>query len=151
MGSLRGRIMPFRLGRLPLASGVVFLSTTAPAFASICETERPLWTPGSPATALDEFYHLAMSPASLLLLALTILAVRFRSQWGGLIVVVLWSLLVSMLAFGWGPQSHVEALQAARLEGCAGSPALFIGLVAAICLAMILYTTPPQRRDTSQE
>lgn len=151
MGSIRGRVTGLFAFRFFFFAGAIYLTAASPAFASVCETERPFWTTDSQATAVDEFVHLALSPASLLLLALTVLAVRFRSQWGGLVVLVLWSLLVSMLAFGWGPQSYLETLQAARLEGCAGSPALFIGLVAAICLAMIIYTTPQQRRDTPQE
>lgn len=140
-----------RLSRAVYAAFALMVTMPTPALAGACEAERPFWVPGSPATALDEFVHLALSPASIILLLLTAIAVRFRSQWGGLAVLVLWSILVSVLAFGWGPQSRAEALQSARLEGCLGSPVLFIGLVAVICLAMILYTTPQQRRDTSQE
>jgi hypothetical protein len=28
-------------------------------------------------------------------------------------------------------------------EGCVGSPALFIGIIAAICVGTIFYTAPP--------
>lgn len=140
-----------RLFRSIAAALALVVAMATPALAGVCEAERPFWSPGSPATALDEFVHLALSPASIILLLLTAIVVRFRNQWGGLAVLVLWSLLVSVLAFGWGPQSRADVLQSARLEGCIGSPVLFIGLVAVICLAMILYTTPQQRRDTSQE
>ena len=67
-----------------------------------------------------------------------LLALRFRHQWGGLIVVLLWSFLIS--AHVSLDPSGIKA--AARDEGCLGDPILFIGLVIAICIATILYTAP---------
>ncbi len=154
MGSLRRRLnrAGFPLTSVTATAAAFALISAGPArAANACETERPYWTPGAPATVLDELIHLAMSPLTIGLAILTVLAVRFRSKWGGLIVCLMWSFLASILAFGWVPAGRAELRAAAITEGCIGSPALFIGLVAAICVAMILFTTPPERRDPSKE
>ena len=101
-----------------------------------------MWNPlGGPATMWDEALHLAATPLSLLLLLGTALAIRFRSQWGGLAAVVGWSFLVYFVAFG-DPNDPTGITQAAMQEGCIGSPALFIAVVAAICVATVIYTAP---------
>ncbi|KIN65371.1 hypothetical protein Z945_413 [Sulfitobacter noctilucae] len=123
----------------------MILATILPgaAMAEVCDKVRPLWGGPAPATLWDEFIGLAGTPVSLVLILASALAFRFRSQWGGLAVVVGWTLWVSMVAFYGG---HDSIRQQAISEGCIGSPALFIGAVAAICIAMIIYTTPRQDR-----
>ena len=129
----------------PVRRGLILALLPGTAWAEVCDKVRPFWTPGTPATAVDEALHLAASPLTLVLLVGTALAVRFRSAWGGLAVVCCWSALVGLIAFVPGFFSsgvHQLGVQ----EGCIGSPALFIGVVAAICVATILYTAP-NRRD----
>ncbi|MFK7877386.1 MAG: hypothetical protein AB8B71_16690 [Paracoccaceae bacterium] len=109
--------------------------------ASNCAETHPDWT-GTPVTALQELIALAASPASLILLAITLIAVRFRSQIGGLIAVILWSGLVALITY-YDP-SGTRTL--ARVEGCVGSPALFIAAVTAICVGIALYTAPLEKR-----
>ncbi|MEM6940673.1 MAG: hypothetical protein AAF943_06420 [Pseudomonadota bacterium] len=122
----------------PLRRGLtVALTTPAAAAAEVCADTRPGWK-GGPVSAFDEALFLAMTPAALVLILASALAVRFRHQWGALIVVVLWSIFVSFIALG--DPTGVRALEIA--EGCIGSPALFIAGVAAICGGMIYYTTP---------
>ena len=61
------------------------------------------------------------------------------------VVVLGWTALVSFVSV-FRPDAELHA--AAVHEGCAGSAALFIGTVTAICIAMILYTAPrPSRTD----
>ncbi len=125
----------------------VILATALPgtAMAGVCDKVRPLWDGSAPATLWDEFIGLAGTPVSLALILGSALAFRFRSQWGGLAVVVGWTIWVSVIAF-YGGDDAITAQAVA--EGCIGSPALFIGAVAAICVAMIIYTTPRQDRAT---
>ena len=113
-----------------------------PAFAEVCDKVRPLWDPSAPATSWDELIGLMATPPSLALLVLSALAVRFRHQWGALIVVVAWSVWVSVVALS----APDEVRLAAIAEGCIGSPVLFIIAVAAICGAMILYTSRRNER-----
>jgi len=88
-------------------------------------------------TIWSETLALAMSPLCLLLLAGTLLAVRFKSKWGGAVLVLGWAALVTQVSMFPG-----SVIAAGRQEGCLGSPALFIALVGALCVGMILYTAP---------
>lgn len=115
------------------------------AMAEVCDKERPGWD-GTATTMLDEAVSLAATVPSLVLILATALALRFRSAKGGLAVVVLWTAWVSVVAFV-GNATPIR--QAALQEGCIASPALFIGLVAAICVATILYTAPSERRSST--
>lgn len=112
------------------------------ALAEVCDKIRPGWD-GAAVTPLGEALFMFQTGPSLLLLVATAIALRFRSAWGGLVVVLLWTLLVSVLAMGdpFGFDGQAQA------EGCIGSPALFIGLVAAICVGTVLYTMPRNTGD----
>ena len=78
--------------------------------------------------------RLAPSVAAAVLAALVL---RFRSQWGVLAAVVGWSAWISAVALSAPDATRQQAIA----EGCIGSPVLFIIVVAAICGAMILYTS----------
>ncbi len=127
-----------RMGRLFLP----LLLFPSAALANSCDVIRPNWQPGAPATHLQEAMHLFTTLPAMILLMASLLAVLKRSQWGGLLMVVLWTAYVSIIAFVDDPFVDVQTLAA----GCVGSPALFIGAVAAICIAMILYTLPRETR-----
>lgn len=127
----------------PLRRGVTLALLPTGALADACARTRPDWD-GTPVSLLDEALFLVATPAALVLIIASLVAVRFRHQWGALVVVVLWTLFVSLIAMGDPTGLRAEEVA----EGCVGSPALFIGLVAAICVAMILYTTPRQGRES---
>ena len=127
MGPVRGRLTG------PALAAVV----PGSALAEVCDKVRPMWRPGSPATALDEMLGLMGTPPSLALLVLSALVLRFRHSGGALAVTVLWSLWVSVVVF-FGMDEEVQQMAAA--EGCIGSPALFVLAVAVLCGAMIVYT-----------
>ncbi|MBN7784888.1 hypothetical protein JYP51_08160 [Ponticoccus gilvus] len=109
------------LRRLPRATALCLAVALFPqaALAEVCDKVRPLWNP-------------AEGPAS---------ALRFRSSWGGLAAVCGWSALVFVIVFG-DAQDPTGITPLARAEGCIGSPALFIALVAAICVGTVVYTAP---------
>lgn len=128
------------MGSLRRGLTLALLVPTA-AMAEVCDKTRPNWD-GTPVSAIQEALFLIATPAALLLTFLSLLAIRFRHQWGALAIVVLWTLLISFIAMG--NPTGVRPSEIA--EGCVGSPTLFIGLVAAICGGMIFYTTPRQDR-----
>lgn len=130
-------------GFVRLAVSAACLATPGAALAEACEKIRPDWD-GTPATAITEALHLAASLPSVVLILGTALALRFRSQWGGLAAVAGWSFLVSIHVF---PVRSDPVRQMALTEGCIGSPSLFIAVVAAICMATVLYTAPTVRRS----
>jgi hypothetical protein len=119
----------------------LLLLAPAAAMADVCAQLRPDWASGTRISALAEAILLFATLPSLALLLVTATALRFRSQWGGLAVVVLWAMWSSAPAFLNG-----DVLRAARSEGCVGSPALFIAAVAAICVGTVLYTLPRATR-----
>lgn len=133
MGPLRRRLIT---AALVLAPG--------PAFAQACAVVRPGWD-GTQATIWSELLFLLQSPIAVLLIIATALAVRFRSEKGGLVVVVGWS-IATYLVTGWG-QSDPDRT-AALAEGCIGSPALFVALAAALSVGVVLYTAPLPRRKS---
>ncbi|MEL6451704.1 MAG: hypothetical protein AAFQ19_10625 [Pseudomonadota bacterium] len=125
-----------------MRNALILLGFPAPAWAQACAEMRPDWTPGTAGSAWNEALALMLSPAGLFLLAATAVALIIRSQWGGLVAVLLWTGFISLITmFPGGPRA------AATLEGCVGSPALFIGLAAAICVGTVLYTMPRSADD----
>ncbi|EBA13206.1 hypothetical protein RCCS2_04954 [Roseobacter sp. CCS2] len=106
---------------------------------------RPNWD-GAPVTAFGEFLYLLQTPVVLLLIIATALAVRFRSEWGGLVVVVGWS-LSTFLVTGWGADGDLQAL--AMTEGCVGNSTMFIIAAALVCVGVVLYTAPLKRDKKS--
>lgn len=131
---------PLRRGLIPAFPALLL---PAPAWAQVCGELRPGWD-GTPVSAWAEALSLATSPASLILLAASAVAVRFRSQWGALAVCVGWSLLVSAYTF-FDPTGGARS--AGMEEGCVGSPVFFIVAVGALCAALVVYTGRPARLE----
>lgn len=128
MGSLRRGLM---LATLPTA-----------VWAEVCDKERSGWD-GTPVTAVGEAIALFSNPVSLVLLLVTALAIRFRSQWGALAVCVAWTGWVSLIAF-----VDTGGIRSAALaEGCIGSPTLFIVIACTLCVAAVLYTAPRPAKE----
>ncbi|WP_342078404.1 hypothetical protein [Yoonia sp. SS1-5] len=128
---------PIRRGLTLSLSAVVVWPQMA--MAAVCDKERPDWD-GAAFTSLDELIYLLQTPIILLMILTTALAVRFRSEWGGLVVVVGWSAICYILLGD-------DIKQQAMIEGCVGSPALFIAVVTILCIGVVLYTAPLPRRS----
>ncbi|MEM9583320.1 MAG: hypothetical protein AAGA08_09410 [Pseudomonadota bacterium] len=126
---------------LPFFIIVATLTPTA-AFSEVCDKVRPDWVSGTQTTAWQEAIHLFSTLPSLFLIIASMIVVLKRSQRGGLAVVLLWSIFVSVITFLGDPQMDNFAIA----QGCMGSPTLFIGAVTAICVAIILYTLPRETR-----
>lgn len=127
----------------PIRRGLIWgvpLLSASPAAAEVCETIRAGWD-GAPVTTIGEFLYLLQTPVVLVLIIATALAIRFRSEWGGLVVVVGWS-LSTYIATGWGD----GAIRAAGIdEGCIGNSSLFVVTAALVCICVVLYTAPLKR------
>ncbi len=116
---------------------VLLVLVASPALAEVCDKERPDWD-GMPVSAIAEAVILFLSPLGLILLACTALAVRYRSQWGGVAITVGWTGFATLVTMA--DPSGVRAL--AQAEGCIGPSSLFVALAAAISAGTILYTAP---------
>ena len=121
---------------LPLAT------LPGPAWAEVCDKMRPNWD-GTATTAMGEALALFLSPGGLFLLAATAVALVLRSQWGGLVVVLLWTGFITLVTMADPSGSRAPGL----VEGCVGPPTLFIALAAAICVGTVLYTLPRKADD----
>ena len=124
--------------RLALAGLMLW---AAPAQADVCGVLRPNWD-GQPLNAFDELVVLFQTPLVLILVLASALAVRFRSEWAGLAVVVGWS-IASYLALGVNDTDHGQA----QIDGCIGNPSLFIAVAGVIGIGVVLYTAPLRKRD----
>ena len=127
---------------------LLFTGTALPsaAVAEVCNKVRPFVGADEPGTVFTEAVSLMGTPPSLILLVLTALAIRFRWQWISLGVVVLWSIWLSLIAMSAPDATMLQAIE----EGCVGEPTLFIGLVAAICGGMMLYTAPRKAKTDGE-
>jgi len=125
-------------------SALLIATATFPGqtFAQTCASIRPGWVPGTEVSQFNEAVALFSSIPSLVLAIASVIAIRFRSQWGALGCVVFWSGWISVITL-LDPSGRTSAM---RIEGCMGSPTLFIAAVTAICVAMILYTLPRETR-----
>ena len=123
--------------------GLILACLPLPAWAGACDTLRPDWD-SVPVSSWIEAVNLFASPLSLILLLATAVVLRFRSPWGGLMVCLAWSFVVSALAFlGLGGEQRTTAMA----EGCIGPPTVYIAAVAALCVITVLYTGKPGERD----
>ncbi|WP_299652195.1 hypothetical protein [uncultured Tateyamaria sp.] len=129
---------PVRLAPLALFAA----AAPGQALAQACATQRPDWD-GTPVSALDEALALLLSPGGLFLLAATAVALVVRSQWGGLVTVLLWTGFITLITM-FDPTGLRGP---AAAEGCVGPPTLFIGVAAAICVVTVLLTMPRQSGD----
>jgi hypothetical protein len=121
----------------PVRRGLILATLPAPAWAAVCDTHRPDWD-GVQVTALGEAIALLTSPAGLIVIAITVVALRFRSQWIGLGAIVSWTVFITILTMADPEGARALAME----EGCVGQPTLLIGAAAAICVATAIYTMP---------
>lgn len=112
------------------------------ARAEVCEAVRPGWD-GIPITAAQEAMALMFSPLGLLLLALSLIVLRFRLQWLGMGTILGWTGFVALVTLTDPTGTRGPAIA----EGCIGSPTLFIALSAAICVAIVFLTKPRPTAD----
>lgn len=112
------------------------------AWAEVCDKERPNWD-GTGVTAFGEALTLFTTPVALVLLAFTLIALRFRSQWMGLGAVIGWAGFIALITTADPTGIRDFAIN----EGCIGSPTLFIAIVAAICVGTVIYTMPRNADD----
>ena len=130
--------------RLAFSLAALLLPTTATA--QVCASARPGWD-GAPVGAAAEAFNLFTSPAGLVLIGISVIALRFRSQWIGLATVLLWTVFITVVTMADPTGQRIPAMA----EGCIGPPTLFIVLAAAICVAIVLWTKPRSDSNSPPE
>ena len=125
-------------------SFLVALLLPTPALGSVCASARPNWD-GETVSDLTETLLLFSSIPAIVLLVATAIVWRLKSAKGGLAVVSLWAILLTITT-SFDPGGVRTAAQA---EGCVGSTTLFVLAVIAICVATVLRTAPARATDTN--
>ena len=128
--------------RKPLIWAVLLTLTPLSAYAGVCETLSPGWVPGTSVSILQQTITMLAMPVSLALLIASALMFRLKAQWGSLAVIIGWAAWITALT----TDSAIATRHAARLEGCAASPALFFAFAVAVCIGLVLYTSPLKNR-----
>lgn len=134
MGSFRGRLI-----------FLFFILLPTTALSEVCDKARALWSRGDgPASALDELIALSSLPVTLVLVAVSAVALIMRVRLMFALVAVLWACLTLIITTGaYGPVLD-DVRHFAIKEGCIGSPHLFIALAIAICAGMVYGALRPR-------
>ena len=137
MGPVRGRVV---------VAQFLQVVATSPAFAEVCDKERPLWNSSrGPASSWDELVSLMTLPFSLGLLALAAIALAVGNRHLSAIASLLWASAVLVVAVDYFGPVLDDVRYYAMKEGCIGPPHLFIAMAIAICLGMAYSALRPRR------
>ena len=114
-----------------LASCVLLVFSTGPAFAEVCDKVRPNWDPSSePVDQLQELYYIFSSPLGIILIALWVLVLFFKRTMLSVFAAFVLIAVSGLIAANWfWPDDGVT--YGAHLEGCTGNPL-------ATCLVLVV-------------
>lgn len=123
------------------------LLAATPAWAEVCDKERPGWDPALGAvTGMDELVGFIGSPAGFVLLGLGVVALMRPWRWPALAVVVIG---LALTQWWVGQQAGLfgdGTFGAAMVEGCIGHPSLKVGFVTVFALVVFLWSERQRRR-----
>lgn len=129
---------------------LVVLVTASPAFAEVCDKERPRWNPTDGRVNLfEEMYFFLTSPVGIGLIALIAATLYFRKRWLSLLcaALVFTVAAITVLNWFWLGDSIVTA---AYKEGCRASPIVTVGVLVLLSAWLAQYGRPrvTQRLNT---
>ncbi|WP_237028974.1 hypothetical protein [Phaeobacter porticola] len=126
-------------------AGALLTGLPGSALAEVCDKTRPAWVrTDDPATAWDELLALSSLPITLALFALTGIALATRNRASFVISALLWASMAFVIAIDRYENALDDVQYYAIVEGCLGSPHLFIGLAIAICAVMTYGALRPR-------
>jgi len=129
---------------------ILMLLTASPAFAEVCDKERPRWDPKSGSVnPFEELYFFFTSPVGIGLIIMIVATLYFRKRWLSIISAALILLIAAITAANWFWLGD-DILNAAYREGCRASPLVTIGVLALLSIWLFQYGKPPvtQRLNT---
>ena len=121
---------------------LVVLVTASPAFAEVCDKERPRWNPTDGRVNLfEEMYFFLTSPVGIGLIALIAATLYFRKRWLSLLcaALVFTVAAITVLNWFWLGDSIVTA---AYKEGCRASPIVTVGVLVLLSAWLAQYGRP---------
>lgn len=129
---------------------IIALFVASPAFAEVCDKERPRWGPSSGRiNQFEELYFFFTSPVGIGLIILIITTLYFKKRWLSFVCAALTFLIAALTAVFWFWLGD-EILHAAHQEGCRASPLITVGVLALLFIWLIQYGRPriTQRLNT---
>ena len=115
----------------------------SPAFAAVCETVRPNWTGGS-VSAVGELVHYIYDTPGLIVAAILAVVLLTRLRYTAIAGAAVTLGLAGMTVFQHFSPDVVG--QAARAEGCVGSPWLVVVALTLSAMLMLVFARPRRER-----
>lgn len=122
----------------------------SPAFAEVCDKERPRWNPADGrVNVFEELYLFLTSPLGIGLIALIATTLYFRRRWLSLLCAALIFTVATIVALNWFWLGD-GIITAAFNEGCRASPIVTIGVLVLLSVWLAQYGRPrvTQRLNT---
>lgn len=131
-------------------SAIIFMFTASPAFAEVCDKERPRWNPSNGSiNQFEELYFFFTSPFGIGLIFLIAVTLYVKKRWLSILCAALIILVAVLTATGWFWLGD-DIIHAAHQEGCRASPLVTIGVLALLSILLFQYGRPrvTQRLNT---
>ena len=129
---------------------IIVLFVASPAFAEVCDKERPSWDPGSGRiNQLEELYYFFISPLGICLVLLIAVTLYVKKRWLPILCAALLLLIAALSVVGWFWLAD-DIIHAAHQEGCRAAPFVMIGVLALTSFSLFQYGRPrvTQRLNT---
>jgi len=128
----------------------ITLFVASPAFAEVCDKERPRWESSSGSiNQFEELYYFFTSPFGISLLFLIAATFYVKKRWLSILCATLIVLIAALIAATWFWLGD-DIIHAAHQEGCRASPFVTIGVLALLSIWFFQYGRPrvTQRLNT---
>lgn len=129
-----------RGGRLTLATLFAIAAPLSPAFAEVCDKARPNWT-GDSVSGFGELVHFIYTTPGLVVAFILAVILLTRLRYTALAGAAVTLGIAGMVIFEYLSPDQIS--QAARAEGCVGSPWLVV-IALTLCAALMLISAKPR-------
>lgn len=129
---------------------IIALLVASPAFAEVCDKERPSWDPDSGSiNQFEELYFFFISPLGVSLVLLIAATLYVKKRWLSILCAALTLLTAILTAAGWFWLGD-DIIHAAHQEGCRAAPFVTIGVLALLSFWLFQFGRPrvTQRLNT---
>lgn len=138
-----GKTFPRLRGRVALTATFAIAIPLSPAFAEVCDKVRPTWT-GETISTFGELTHFIYTTPGLIVAGVLAIVLLTRLRYTAIAGAAIALALAGIAVFEhFAPD---EIAQAARAEGCVGSPWLVVVALTLSALLMLSFARTPRGR-----
>ncbi|AML53799.1 hypothetical protein [Falsihalocynthiibacter arcticus] len=121
---------------------IVAVLVASPAFAEVCDKDRPRWDPSSGRiNQFEELYYFFTSPLGIGLLFLIAATLYVKKRWLSVLCATLIFLIAALTTASWLWFGD-EIIHAAHREGCRAAPLLTIAVLVLTSICLFPYGRP---------